>query len=266
MNRMDEFKALQQELSETPPELTDTIARAKQRAKQRTWIHHMIGMPLSSLAACFMVFVLLVNFCTPFASACSNIPALKALAEAVTFNPSLQQTLEHDYHQDIGISKTIGDITVSVDTVIVDQKQLNIFYRITSKTYTSFDYRSKIYASDGSPLKNSFYSSGGNPKNGEIQTATLVFPGKETMPQQIQFSLKIECANTEDSSGWDSKWDSLDPEKYTFVFDLSLNEASIQRGERYEINEWVTLNQQRIYIECSEIYPAHIRIYLQDDE
>ena len=70
----------------------------------------------------------------------------------------------------------------------------------------------------------------------------------------------------EDSSDWDSKWDSLDPEKYTFVFDLSLNEASIQRGERYEINEWVTLNQQRIYIECAKIYPTHIRIYLQDDE
>ena len=195
MNRMDEFKALQQEFRNTTG--INRYHRPCEAACKTAYTDSSYDRHAAfQSGCCFMVFVLLVNFCTPFASACSNIPALKALAEAVTFNPSLQQTLEHDYHQDIGISKTIGDITVSVDTVIVDQKQLNIFYRITSKTYTSFDYRSKIYASDGSPLKNSLFCSGGNPKNGEIQTATLDFPGKETMPQQIQFSLKIERAST----------------------------------------------------------------------
>ncbi len=37
----------------------------------------------------FFLFVLLVNFSAPIAYACSQVPILRELAEAVTFSPSV---------------------------------------------------------------------------------------------------------------------------------------------------------------------------------
>ena len=61
MNRKEEYHALLSELEQLPPELEQTVERAvrrkrKLRNKRRFW-----GIPVGSLAACFLGFVLLVN-------------------------------------------------------------------------------------------------------------------------------------------------------------------------------------------------------------
>ena len=106
MTRMEEYQALRQAL-ETVPEAMETVAeralaREKTcRKKKRVW-----GIPVGSLAACFALFLLLVNCFPPFAAACEGLPVLGELAEALRFDKSLRLAVENEYVQPLGLSQT----------------------------------------------------------------------------------------------------------------------------------------------------------------
>ena len=75
MNRKNEFEAMIEELNRCTTGLETTLDRAYKRKRKKTT--QMIVRPLAGLAACFAVFVLLVNFCVPVAYACSLVPGLR---------------------------------------------------------------------------------------------------------------------------------------------------------------------------------------------
>ena len=84
MNRNSEYEAMLQELNQPVPALETTLDRAYKKKRKHTT--RMIFRPVAGMAACFAFFVLLVNFCTPVAYACSLVPGLRELAAAVTFS------------------------------------------------------------------------------------------------------------------------------------------------------------------------------------
>ena len=136
MNRNEEYQALLQELEATPPALDGTAERALRRRRRDRRLR-LFGVPAGSLAACFIAFVLLVNLFPPFARACGNVPLLRALAQAVAWSPSLSAAVENDYVQPIGQSQTVNGITATIEYVIVDQKQVHIFFTLKGEGYES---------------------------------------------------------------------------------------------------------------------------------
>ena len=128
MNRNEEYQTLLLELEAVPDGLRDTEQRALTRGIALQKRRRLVLTPILGAAACFTAFVLLVNLSIPFASACGRVPWLRELAKAVAFSPSLSAAVENEYVQPIGETKTEGGITVTVEYVIVDRKQLNIFY------------------------------------------------------------------------------------------------------------------------------------------
>ena len=84
MNRMEEYKALLNELDAAPENLEYTVKKALNRKNALQKKRRIFGMSAGSLAACFAAFVLLVNLSTPFARACGQIPVLAELAKAVS--------------------------------------------------------------------------------------------------------------------------------------------------------------------------------------
>ena len=129
MTRNEEYQALLQELETTPAALDGAVERALRRRKRDRRLR-LFGVPAGSLAACFAAFVLLVNLFPPFARACGSVPVLRELAQAVAWSPSLSAAVENDYVQPIGQSQTVNGVTATVEYVIVDRKQLNIFYTL----------------------------------------------------------------------------------------------------------------------------------------
>ena len=104
MNRNDEFTAILEEINLPTPGLEDTLNRAYKKKRKRT--AKMIICPLGGLVACFATFVLLVNFSATVAVACSRVPVLCDLAEAITFSRSLTNAVENDYVQTINLEQT----------------------------------------------------------------------------------------------------------------------------------------------------------------
>ena len=115
MNRNEEYAALLAELEQTPEELETTVGKALKRRNTFQKKRRAFGISCSSLAACFVCFVLLVNLSVPFARACGNIPVLRELAKVGSWSPSLSAAVENEYVQPIGQSQTKDGITVSVE-------------------------------------------------------------------------------------------------------------------------------------------------------
>ena len=246
MNRNSEYEAMLQELNQPVPALETTLDRAyKKKRKQRT---RMIFRPVATMAACFAIFVLLVNFCTPVAYACSLVPGLRELAAAVTFSKSLTDAVENEYVQPMDLTQTENGITAEVAYLIVDQKQVNVFYRLDSEIYDDLKASpSLLYADGRSPLLHSAYD-GELDANGQLHIVTLDFM-EEDVPESIQLLLNVY-------NGTNSENDYL----AELVFDLEFDSKFTAAGKMFPVNQTVILDGQAITITDIEVYPSHMRV------
>ena len=150
MNRMEEYREMMKRLETVPNEAATAVDRAKVRRVRRK----AVWRAMAGVAAVFCVFIGLVNLSPSVAAACMEIPFLDKLTEAVMFSPSLQKAVEHDYVQPMGLEETQSGITVRVEHVIVDQKQVNVFYTVSSDRYNYLVARPDLLdAESGEPAK-----------------------------------------------------------------------------------------------------------------
>ena len=170
MNRKEEYDSLLTELENTPPALEYAVTRAKARAKRTKNIRHFFTILVSSIAVFLIAFITMVNLSTTFAMACGRIPLLHELAAAVAFSPSLSAAVENEYVQPIELEQSENGITMRVEYVIVDQKQLNIFYSLRSQIYSHMDATPHIRNTDGTPMDGYCLSAGEfGDENGELR-------------------------------------------------------------------------------------------------
>lgn len=268
MNRMEEYQSLLHELEDTPPALEYTVQRAKARAKKARW-GRGVGAPLGSVAAACLAFVLLVNVSLPFAQACGRVPLLKELAAAVAFSPSLRAAVEHDYVQPVKQTQSANGVTMAVEYLIVDQKQLNIYYSVAGDAY-DYEVYGSLLDTEGTQLEGYCSSWGGTATEHSLRDITVDFSQRD-MPD----ALKLECriwpvdaptasAPADSSIDMDAPPDERGDPVATLIFDLTFDPQFTEQGETVEVGRWITLNGQKLYVDRVEIYPTHIRLELKD--
>lgn len=274
MNRNEEYRALLQELETTPPALDTAVERALKRhraaRKRRLW-----GIPVGSLAACFALFVGLVNAFPTFAAACEDVPVLGALAEAVRFSPSLSAAVEHDYVQPVGQSQTKNGITATVESIIVDQKQVNIFFTLEGEGYESLSAEMPAF----SPAQQcSILGSDFQQKPGTLLDFTLDYVDQD-VPEGFTMTFSVTGQRAGEQQETPAAPDraiedemlapSTEPEAEIlaeFTFDLTFDPQFTAQGEVLEVNETFTLDGQTFTLTEAEIYPTHLRINVEGAE
>jgi len=221
--------------------------------KKHMKIHKFFIIPASSVAAFFISFILLVNLSVTFAMACERIPFLRELAAAVSFSPSLSAAVENEYVQIIDIKQTENDINMKVEYVIVDQKQLNIFYTLQSTKYSDMDVTPVIRNSEGEMFGNfSIYTI--PEKNGFHQ---IVVDFHDT---DVPDSLILESRVHDIGNNAGNKLIA------TLFFTLDIDPEYTQKGETITLNQELFLDGQSLTLTTVEIYPTHIRVNFTDDE
>lgn len=272
MNRNDEYLKLMDELETTPIELEYVELRVKGRLKSECKRRIFI-MPLTSLVAVFIMFVVLVNCFPTFAYACGKIPLVKELAELVALSPSLLEAVENEYVQPIEEEQTINGITARIQYVIVDQKQLNVFYSLDSNIYTTMRAFAEIKADEDSSLEGySISSSYFGTVNKELDYVTVDFMEKD-MPGSMLLTLKVwdtgssiketVAVPVEDAMVSDEKY--VEPEYISeFTFALEFDPYFTAQGENIVINETFEIDGQTLILDNAEVYPTHIRIDFSD--
>ena len=274
MNRNEEYRALLAELEQTPPELDSTVERASRRSAQRKR-RRLFSLPLGSLAACFAAFVVLVNVSVPFAHACGSIPLLRELAKAVAWSPSLSAAVENEYVQPIGQSRTENGITATIEYLIVDQKQVNIFFTLEGEGYKTLSTDFPEFTPEQACSKIGAMS-GQAP--GTLLSFSLDYPGEVPDGFTMTFGVTGERAGEEEPSpeypGADQSIadEMLAPRPAEereilaeFTFDLQFDPQFTDQGEIIPVNETFQMDGQTFTVTEAEIYPTHVRINVEGD-
>ncbi len=266
MNRMEEYRSLMEELEQTPPALEEALARARRRRKNRGVLR--ILRPLSGLAACFALFVLLVNFSAPVAHACSRVPILRDLAQAVTFSRSLSDAVDNDFVQTMGIAQVQNDITAEVTYLIVDQKQVNVFYRLDSQEYTQLAADPDVSKTQGRQC--SISSGSFQAENGELRQVTIDFLD-QNVPDSLVLALRVYSNAWENTEHRVADIFEEDPQQEDrgyiaqFEFLLEFDPQFTAAGKIFPVDQKVLLEGQAITVTQVEVYPTHIRVDIAED-
>lgn len=270
MSRNEEYKALLAELEQTPEILNTTVERAMKRKsasqrKRRTW-----GISCGSLAACFAAFVLLVNLSVPFARACGSIPVLRELAKAVAWSPSLSAAVENQYVQPMSQSQTVNGITATIEYVIVDRKQVNIFYTLESRQYGQLEADSRITLPGDEGGYSGGSSSYGVP-NGELRSVRADFIERD-VPDTLDLTLCVWAKEPEREEPTaydiDTEFEKpfLEPDYLAeLTFTLTFDPCYTAQGQIIPVDTQFTLDGQTFTLTEAELYPTHLRVNLEDD-
>ena len=278
MNRMEEYQALLAELEQTPEALESTVSKAltRRNALQKRW--RIAGTSLGSLAACFVGFVLMVNLSVPFARACGHIPVLADLAKAVSWSPSLSAAVENDYVQPLRLSQAQNGITARVEYLIVDRKQVDVFFSIQSDDYAHLDLDHPTLTVPGEQegYASSFSSYG--IENGDLMELRIDFMDRDvpdclTMtfgvyddPDRYKTSKPVESSLMD----YGDELLSDNPKEQreilaTFTFELHFDPTYTEQGTVIDVGETFLLDGQSVTLTEAEIYPTHLRLNFDYD-
>ena len=244
MYRKQEYDALMQELRHTPPALEGTMDRALARRQAR----RRRLRPLRSLAAAAAVFVLLVNVSTPFAQACAHIPVLGWLAQAVCFSHSLSSAVEHDWVQKVDQTQRDSGYTLTLENLIVDQKQVHLFYTLVWED-PACEYAMVYVDSERLSPRPSVLS---DSVNGPQDAGHIVLDYRE---EQVPDRLDLKLTVRPNGDGSPTA---------RFRFQVTLDPSLTAVGQILPVEQWVELDGQQICVDRLEIYPTHARLMLRD--
>ena len=243
MNRMEEYEALLQKLEVIPESAESCVSRAKARRSRRRLLWH----PLSGMAAVLCLFIGLINLSPAVAAACSDIPMLHKLTEVLTFSPSLQKAVENNYIQPMGLEQTKNSITVRVEHVIVDQKQVNIFYSVSSDLYDEMTAEAEILDVQTGGHPHAGISFGTNVvTEGELRQITVDYE-ERSVPEQLRLTVDVDRLAD-------------------FEFLLTFDPKFTAKGKTVPVDKSMVLDGNVFTVMSLEIYPTHIRINVQEHD
>ena len=247
MNRNEEYIALKSELEQTPPELESAMTRLKARAKKKHPLRRFLLVFASALSAVFVAFFALVNLSAPFALAMEGIPVLRDLTMALTRAPSLSAAVDNGYVQPVSYEQTKKGVTMRIESVIADEKQVNIFYTL----YTKGENPEDRYDLDGEDY---FKQIRGLPydasyvfltaRQGALQHIALYYNKKE-----VPETLALQFVMT----------------GMTFDFDLRIDKESMKKGEKITLDDPLIIDGQELNALAVEIYPTHMRLTFEEN-
>ena len=264
MNRSEEYEALLRQLEQLPNDLETTVERAVKREKASR-IKRYLYRPAVSLAACFAAFVMLVNVFPTFARACEDIPIIADLAKAVTWSPSLSAAVENEYVQPIGKSQTVNGITATIQYLIVDQKQVNIFFTLEGDYDNLSGEMPELYPEQScSRSVNNF-----NEPPGSLLRFTLDYdeedvPSGFTMTFGVTTYVETDPMAEPMEDTLESMLHPVEEEEpdilAEFTFDLEFDPTFTAKGEIIPVNTDFTLDGQTLTVTEVEVYPTHARV------
>ena len=226
------------------------------------------------MATIVIAFTIALNTSISIVQASARIPVLKDFAQLLTFSPSLSAAIENEYVQPMKLEQVENDIIARVEYIILDQKQLNIFYSVDSKLYARLDARPDIKALDGEDFEGYGFSSSQTKANGELNHMSVDFMDID-MPSGIELILKVNAKeefNMERSVKASGGILDKGPEEAQldyiaeFNFKLEFDPHYTDQGEIITLNQEFEIDGQLLQATTIEIYPSHIRLNFTDDE
>lgn len=242
-----------------PLETADgAIMQGLERAKrEKLQTHAKRKRTIWSLAAAALLILTLattIRVSPAFANAIASIPGMEKFVELIQNDKGLQAVFENEYYQPIGESQTVGNATLTIDGVILDESGMNIFYTIESAVEMD-DIRMETPVLEnlhdiplGGITYNSPVAEEDSPK---IYTDILTFNFQEPMQfDSLEFTLGLEV--------------TLDGEDFNFSVPFTVPN-NIEPSKHYAMNEEVEVEGQKFTVEEVTVHPLRVGIRISFD-
>lgn len=275
MNRNNEWQEYSADMMKDVPASVEYCAqRAIARAKKRRFRLNLARIPAMSIFVLMLTFIVLVNTSVAFAKTMGEIPPLRELAKFVAGSPSLKAAVDNKYVQPLGYAVEHDGVVVNLAYAIADARRLSLFYSVSNPSSPKNRYsitEAALRDADGNYIPCT--SASGGSSNGTLEELQFIFYGDETLPLQTTFTVRLIDLKTEDE--WKSapvqvsdtyepptSPDSMEP---VWSFELSLDPELTLPGEKYELNQWITIEGQRLYFKEFVIYPTGAKLVIEQD-
>lgn len=238
------------------------IKRGERQERQGKRVRSVAAVALGVTA----MFVLLVNSSVSFALAASRVPIIGALVEAVVLDPSLKATVLHEYVQLVDETYAEDGITLEVEYLIADPKNLSIFYRVYDETGRDITLRPVLKDKAGKEISASgsygqellaseegnWFTQIGTVLKGE-NTQYPMYYWKfhvDSLPEQ----LKIEVSVYQYTSNMETPLDIC------IEVPISVEPQFLKSIKTFPIHQTVSVLGQQLTIDAVDVYPTNTRI------
>ena len=246
-------------------QLDEAIAAGISKGKRKRKKNLFFMRTFASVAVLILAFTSLLRTSETFASYVTLIPGMERIVELVRHDKGLTAAVENDFAQKIGVSDEHDGLKVTLDSIIVDEQMMVIFYKINSsgghKEISVENLR--LTDSAGNNLEETVFSFGGSVEdaqnNDELLQARYEFYGTK-LPENLQLSIELAEGRTEEGQPLAKLAD-------TWVLPFSIDKGAFQdKKEVFEVNKTVEFEGQKITIEKVSIYPTRIGVTAHFDE
>lgn len=216
------------------------VIKQMKRNKYRTIF---ISTLKTCLCACALLFVL-VNTNTDYVKATKDIPILNKINELFSLNKNMLVAIENDYIQELNIVKEEGNIKVKVDYMVVDEKNIYLFYQVFEKNNRlSNGYQASIELNmDG------FSSSSNYTETEEYDIMQYNIHYVENEIKLESFDFIVNCKAEE------------------IIIPITIDQDSIAKHKTYNIDQTIDINGQKFYVTQIEVYPLSMNVYTKQDD
>ena len=190
MNRRQEYYELLSSLENTPAELNFTMTRVGARIKKAQRKQLLWKTALTSFLTLVIIFVVTVNAFPTVAFALSNVPILGSLVRAVSFDPSMKKAVENNYAQYVGLEKTVDDVTVKIEYLIVDAQRISVFYSCTKPDTLVLNSMQAFDKNDEHLVAGISYKNLSEDKDG-LNEARIDLGEDQLIPEELTFTLSF---------------------------------------------------------------------------
>jgi hypothetical protein len=260
MNRRQEYYELLSSLENTPAELNFTMTRVGARIKKVQRKQLLWKTALTSFLTLVIIFVVTVNAFPTVAFALSNVPILGSLVRAVSFDPSMKKAVENNYAQYVGLEKTVDDVTVKIEYLIVDAQRISVFYSCTKPDTLVLNSMQAFDKNDEHLVAGISYKNLSEDKDG-LNEARIDLGEDQLVPEELTFTLSFCKADKRQVA---TIRDEVTPSEVVSELSFRLNPDPqyAKTVKTIEINKELMINGQKIKIERLDIFPTQAKLLL----
>lgn len=253
---------------QTPGNIDDYIENGIQKGKRYKRVKRRTVISMMSSFALILIFVTSIKVSPAFANTVKTLPGMEAIVKMIEGDRGIEDAVQNDFIQEIDVSETHGDVTLTVDRIIVDQARMILFYSI----HTTGDYsflrlkRPDLLSGDGTELKVSL--SYNDPNEGAQFKQEKKLAGK----MDIQFRenvevpeiLVLETRLEEAESGTSTIGHELDHEWH---LEIPIDKKWFENTrETIAMDPKIQMKNQTIHLEKLVIDPIRIGLHMKFDE
>ncbi|MDF2520401.1 MAG: hypothetical protein K0R84_1029 [Clostridia bacterium] len=230
--------------------------KAKPKAKKAAII-----LRYSATAAAIALFLLAAasRISPVFADYLDDVPVLKYIVKLVNYDKGLKAAIENNFVQNIGVSDEHAGIKFTVDSVIVDEARMIIFYTIGNNSkYKPLDmYNVKLTDKYGKNLEAS-YNLGFMADKAEAKKIqdkiNVSFAEGLTIPDIVHLEAEFRESSFYPNIG-------SNPLPYKWEVDIPIDKSKFERMKQvYQVNKTIEVEGQRITINRTTVYPTRIAV------